>query len=212
MFSRLKSLRALIESATLGGLPDGVSMDPSQEQAALGLIRQLSDLIRGIKIESSTTTQEVAASVSSIEDTFFKLANVMNRDSYVMIKNAETDKREILRLLTDAHKNFVEKPSVRSLAMSFAKDELGQFPDIGQALSKMIDAHNYVTPRIEEVMSNISVQIGVEGNSNADVEPPVEREGVPPEVPETPADEPGIDSREIEVKMPEEHLPRIDQR
>jgi len=207
MFSRLQSLRKLIEDATIDALPPGMSFDADQISNSLQLIRQLSDLIRQIKVEDNSP-QAISAAVSTIEDSFYKLASILNRDSYAMIKSATSDKGEILQLLTDAHKNFVEKPSVRSLAMAFAKDSLGQFPDIGQALAKMIDAHNYVTPRIEEVMSSISVQLSV-----GDRDAPRPKEDGPPEPKQEDAgvdvpDEAVSAPQEIEIQMPDD-VPRL---
>jgi len=199
MFSRLKALRALVEEAVFK-LPDDLVMDHNQVQKATQLIGELSNVIRNLSISRADSPAGAIARLKTIEDMMCKIGLVMSNKSNPLVKFAESsNKEDILDLLQSAHKNFVEKPSVRELALAFAKDSLGQFPDIGQALAKMIEAHNYVTPRIEEIMSNISVQLGTELQKK----PRGRDREEPRETSREEVREPEAEPQDIQVKMPE---------
>lgn len=211
MFSRLKALRSLIEEAVFK-LPEDLVMDHNQASRAANLITELSSIVTNLQISRASTASVVTAQLKTIEDLMCRIGIVISHKTNPLYKIAgTTNKQEILNLLQSAHKSFVEKPNVRELALAFARDSLGQFPDIGQALAKMIEAHNYVTPRLEEIMSNISVQLGTEHQmkpsndsnheeSRKDVNVPIHREE--------------NEHQDIQVKMPDgsHDMPRISNR
>ncbi len=68
---------------------------------------------------------------------------------------------KIFNVVRDVNNEVARKKIVRNLARVLSMDTEGLFPEIPQALSKLIDAYSYSASRIQDVMNRLGLQISM---------------------------------------------------
>jgi hypothetical protein len=87
------------------------------------------------------------------------------KSEYSMVKFAGEDDDErftrMFHTIRDVHQELSKKRLVRNLARVLSSDKDGMYPEIPQALSKLIDAYTYATTRVQDVMGRLGLQLSM---------------------------------------------------
>lgn len=136
----------------------------------LSIIRQAA-----LKMAENRALSDMADKVrmAKTAQTIVDLIYVMNQDR-VKVAAEETDRNrekmvKIFNVVKDVNNEVARKKLIRNLARVLSMDTEGLFPEISQALSKLIDAYSYSASRIQDVMNRLGLQISMsaEGDEKA---------------------------------------------
>jgi len=106
------------------------------------------------KIEGAKTAQTIVDLIYVMKQDRVKVAaedSSHNKDRMVKIFN----------VVRDVNNEVARKKLIRNLARVLSMDTEGLFPEIPQALSKLIDAYSYSASRIQDVMNRLGLQISM---------------------------------------------------
>jgi len=106
-----------------------------------------------------------------------------------IIKQASQEKERAARvfeIVRSIQTSLSKKKVVRNLARVLAMDKDGIYPEISQALAKLIDSYNYATTRVQDVMGRLGLQLSI-----GEEEPEEDKLSEPIEAPEVVKNQPG---------------------
>ena len=93
----------------------------------------------------------------------------MNK-SIAMVKTAadEDDRQsKMFMIIREVQEELSKKRLVRNLARVLSMDRDGMFPEVPQALAKLIESYGYATTRIQDVMGRLGLQISMSNKNEA---------------------------------------------
>jgi len=158
---------------------------------SLSIIRQAA-----LKIVENKALPDMADKVrmAKTAQTIVDLIYVMNQDRVKTAAEETSHNREkmvkIFSVVKDVNNEVARKKLIRNLARVLSMDTEGLFPEIPQALSKLIDAYSYSASRVQDVMNRLGLQISMfaegegegkaapeEAKENFSIEGPAEKVG-----------------------------------
>ena len=95
--------------------------------------------------------------------TIIDYIRAMNR-AKTIVKTASEDEDRATRMfniIRDVQEELSKKKMVRSLARLFSMDRDGMFPEVPQALAKLIESYGYATTRVQDVMGRLGLQLSM---------------------------------------------------
>lgn len=188
--------------------------------AALKMADSLSDERR----EAFRTRLESTDNVKTVVD----YIRAMRAADSITKTAADDDTRSshMFNIIREIQDELSKKKLVRNLARVLAMDRDGMFPEVPQALAKLIEAYQYSTTRIQDVMGRLGLQLSMMNREEAGGEDklskkiegpkvakiPAVKEEEPEPVRMTPKEKPVVRPTHKEEEEPEPMLPRVENR
>jgi len=87
----------------------------------------------------------------------------MSEDDAIVKVAADEDERSarMFNIIREVQEELSKKKLVRNLARVLSMDRDGMFPEVPQALAKLIESYGYATTRIQDVMGRLGLQLSM---------------------------------------------------
>jgi len=110
--------------------------------------------------------------ISSTENvrTVIDCARAMASDPSLTKVAEEERPTKMFTIIRDVQDELSKKKLVRNLARVLSMDRDGMFPEVPQALAKLIEAYGYATTRIQDVMGRLGLQLSMSQKPEKDEE------------------------------------------